>query len=62
MYDNTTYLLYIIVFITYYYNIFINFFSGKISVNIAGDWYYPLNKDKQEDKDAAEIGLKFQVK
>ncbi|XP_026804147.1 myrosinase 1-like [Rhopalosiphum maidis] len=35
--------------------------NGKISVNIAGDWYYPLNKDKQEDKDAAEIGLKFQV-
>jgi len=38
------------------------FFSGKISVNVVGDWYYPLDKNSQEDKDAAEAGLKFQVK
>ncbi|CAH1736620.1 unnamed protein product [Aphis gossypii] len=35
--------------------------NGKISVNVVGDWYYPLNKNRQEDKDAAEAGLKFQI-
>ncbi|VVC36737.1 Glycoside hydrolase family 1,Glycoside hydrolase superfamily, partial [Cinara cedri] len=35
--------------------------KGKISVNVAGDWYFPLNETKQEDKNAVAVALAFQV-
>lgn len=37
------------------------FFSGKISVNVAGDWFYPLDNNKTEDIEAAQAALLFQV-